>query len=157
MRAECRVVPRALAVVALVGVVAGCSGHGTASPPSAASVSGAVAVPSYTPPADAPRYCTDLAETTALPQVPSSLASLAAGDVGLQSSDLLARAAAELRRVSTDAQGSNAAGVGAAADSLVASLARAAQYPSGAEDLQAIGAQLQTLGQQVQAACGFPS
>lgn len=122
---------------------------------STASTAGAVAVPSYRPPAGAPRYCTELAHTTALPQVATALGALAADGQDAAARQTLARATAELRGVSADASGGAAAGVRSAADGLAASLARA--QPPTAAQLHTISAQLAALGSQVQAACGFPS
>lgn len=146
--------PGALGLLLLLGSLTACTSRASAPP----EPTGAAALPGYDAPYGAPGFCTLLAGSTHLAQVPSALGALTVDPADPAARQVLAAAVDDLRLVLDDVRPDvTYAELETAVEDLVAALTEASGGRLADGIGEAVGAALTTIGEQAQPACEFPT
>lgn len=146
--------PRVLGLLFLLGSLTACTSQASAPP----EPSGIAALPSYEAPSGAPGFCTLLAGSTHLAQVPSALGTLTVDPSDPAARQVLAAAVDDLRAVLDNVRSDVAhADLESAVEDLVGTLTAASGGRLDDGTGEAVGAALTTIGEQAQPACEYPT
>jgi hypothetical protein len=141
-------------LIPLLAATAGC----TATEAQPRSTRADVAVRSYAPPSGAPGFCSTLAGTTHLPDLPEALGTLTADPEDVESTLALTAAIGELTYVRNEVEdGPDVTDLVSSLDGLVSALRQARERPVTDAVRTAISTGLDDVGRQVQLLCGFPT
>ena len=142
-----------LILLTLVMAVAGCDAA-----PAPARAQGAVAVPAYEAPRQAPGFCTRLAASTHLTRIPTAVGRLVVDPQNAAAVGDLKGAITELRAVLEDLRQDGPDGdLAVNVEELIAAVSAATTRPVDAGLRNRLSARLDVLGSAVQPLCEFPT
>lgn len=142
-----------LSSVLLIGGLAGCRTDATTQAPRHDQV----AVASYTPPPDAPTFCAQLARAGSLITLPTAIGRLITDPWNLEAAQEVAAGRADLQAVLADVRRTPGRSGETTLESLVAALTSVVDHRLTPEVAEQIRSGLDTLADELQPVCRFPT